>query len=880
MLRIPWPNSDASLLLTPRWGELAAYLQVSLLAALCLLPVLLILWLYTHELKLVSKVTATGLLMMRLTVLFLILFLVLLQPVAASEHTDKIPGRVLIAVDRSDSIGVTDPQRPPLDKLRLARALKLWDNPDTQARIEEWVRAYEAGGSPKWVRDDEFPNDPERRRVTANDRQALHDRVCGQVDALTRGDVAKRLLAPDGVKLLDAISARHHVEVIGFAQDAWDSKPDQLDELFKPPQPADAGKPGQRASAFTDLRLPLEQGLKRSGQEQGKILGVVVLTDGQHNWGASPVKKAIELGEHQMPVYPVALGARQAPPDVALVGITAPPAVFKDVDAPVEARYKVTGLPAQEITVELQRPGQPPLVEKIKHDGTDRYYTVRFQARLEQVGSQTLTVTAKPVKGETREDNNGRPVVINVADDKAKVLLIDGEARWEYHYLATALERDRTMQVKSVVFDQPRLGTLPEEELVKIGNPARTLPNEPDAFASYDCIILGDTAPDQLTPADRTRLEKYVADRGGTLVLLAGKRSMPLAFGDGGKPLAEQDPILRLLPVEGPHAVSPVNGFPVTLTEEGKLASFLQMDPEADKSLTRWAELPRHYWGVVGRAKPGATTLAWFDDGKEVKKEDRAEHEKDNALVVRQNYGFGRVLFVGLDSTWRWRYRIGDLYHHRFWGQSIRWAASDKPLVAGNDSVRFGTREPVYRQGQDIDVTVRLADEVQPPAPGSTAGARILKPDGNGGETAVAVVPVAAKEAQPRVLEGKVRDLPPGQYQIELAIPELADKLQGKPGPDGKPERLRASFTVTQPDGEEMVELATNWPLLEDVAGKSGGKVFTPETAGELVELLKAQGTSHTERWEFPLWQSWFTFALAVLVLTVEWVARKMAGLP
>src|SRR5262249_58812439 len=130
-------------------------------------------------------------------------------------------------------------------------------------------------------------------------------------------------------------------------------------------------------------------------------------------------------------------------------------------------------------------------------------------------------------------------------------------------------------------------------------------------------------------------------------------------------------------------------------------------------------------------------------------------------------------------------------------------------------------------------------------------------------ETAVAVVPLAAKEAQPGVLEGKVRDLPPGQYSVELAIPELADKLQGKPGPDGKPEKLRATFTVTQPDGEEMVELATNWPLLEDVAGKSGGKGFTPETAGELVELLKAQGTSHTEGWEFPPWAARVTVAPA-----------------
>ena len=103
------------------------------------------------------------------------------------------------------------------------------------------------------------------------------------------------------------------------AGDAAD-RPDQLDELFRQlrGQEKAAGQP-PAASAYTDLRLPLEQALKRSGDDQGKILGVVVLTDGQHNWGQSPVKKAIELGQHQVPVYPVALGTRRPTPDVAPV---------------------------------------------------------------------------------------------------------------------------------------------------------------------------------------------------------------------------------------------------------------------------------------------------------------------------------------------------------------------------------------------------------------------------------------------------------------------------------------------------------------------------------------------------------------------------------
>jgi hypothetical protein len=567
---------------------------------------------------------------------------------------------------------------------------------------------------------------------------------------------------------------------------------------------------------------------------------------------------------------------------VALVGVKAPPAVFKDVDAPVEARFKITGLPAQEVVVELQRPGQPTLEERVRHDGTDRYHTVRFQVRLDKPGTQALTVTARPVDGEARTDNNGRPVVINVADDKARVLLIDGEARWEFHYLASALVRDRIMQVDSVVFSQPRLGKIPEDELRKVGNPALALPADPDALAGYDCIVLGDVTPEQLPAADRARLEKYVADRGGTLVVLAGKRAMPLAFLNAPRAGADEDPLLRLLPVEQPHAVSPRDGFPVALTAEGKLTPFLQLDPEADQSDARWAELPRHFWGVVGRPKPGAVPLASFaGEGDAAKKDAAGDREKEQGLIVRQHYGFGRVLFVGLDSTWRWRYKVGDTYHHRFWGQAIRWAASDKPLVAGNEHLRFGTQEPVFRQGQEVEVVVRLAEQTGPPGPDALAGARLLRQgDGPAGEKSVALVPLKRREAQPHVLEGKVRDLLPGRYEIELAIPELADKLAAPPGPDGKPGKLRASFTVTAPEGEEMVELATNWPLLDELAAKSGGKVFTAENASELADLLTRQSAVHVEHHEFRLWSWWATLAAFLVLLTLEWVARKMAGLP
>jgi hypothetical protein len=569
---------------------------------------------------------------------------------------------------------------------------------------------------------------------------------------------------------------------------------------------------------------------------------------------------------------------------VAVVSVKAPAAVFKDVDTQVEARVKVGGInERKKITVQLQRPGEEPLEEVIDHDGSDRFYTVRFQTRLDKAGTQALTVHAKPLEGETRTDNNSRPVVINVADDKAKVLLIDGEARWEQHYLANALARDRTMQPQSVVFQQPRLGQVPEDELKKAGYAWRALPAEPDALSAYDCIILGDVAPEQLPPAERARLEKYVGDRGGTLVVLAGKRAMPLAYAAGADGGPEGEPLLRLLPIEQPQAVRPVAGFPVTLTFEGKGTPFLQMEPEPDKNEQRWAEFPPHYWGVVGKAKPGATVLAYVADKEAAAgKKDEAERAKERGLIVRHSYGFGRVLFVGIDSTWRWRYRTGDTYHHRFWGQAIRWAASDKPLVTGNEFVRFGTRDAVYRHGQDIDLVVRLAEEAGQLGAGAVAAMRVLRlKDGKGSEESVALVPLGRREAEPRVLEGKLRDLPAGNYAVELVIPDLGDKVNAPAGPDGEPARkLRATFTVTPPDGGEMVELATNYPLMEEIAAKSGGQVFAAEDTAGLVEALTKRVVTREERSENRLWQWWATLLLVLVLLTVEWVGRKLAGLP
>jgi hypothetical protein len=144
----------------------------------------------------------------------------------------------------------------------------------------------------------------------------------------------------------------------------------------------------------------------------------------------------------------------------------------------------------------------------------------------------------------------------------------------------------------------------------------------------------------------------------------------------------------------------------------------------------------------------------------------------------------------------------------------------------------------------------------------------------------IALATLTHREAQPRVLEAKVHNLPAGQYAIELAIPDLEGKLQGKPGADGVTQPLRALFTVNPTGNEEMSELASNWPLLEELAVKSGGEFYTPDQATELAKKLTSRAVTKPEHSENRLWQWWPMLVLLLILLTLEWVGRKWAGLP
>src|SRR3954469_14915805 len=75
----------------------------------------LLLWLYREERRLISRRAGIGLLGLRLlaaTVLVLALF----EPIAARTFRPVVKGRLIVAVDVSESRATADPGRPPEER--------------------------------------------------------------------------------------------------------------------------------------------------------------------------------------------------------------------------------------------------------------------------------------------------------------------------------------------------------------------------------------------------------------------------------------------------------------------------------------------------------------------------------------------------------------------------------------------------------------------------------------------------------------------------------------------------------------------------------------------------------------------------------------------
>ena len=605
----------------------------------------------------------------------------------------------------------------------------------------------------------------------------------------------------------------------------------------------------------TNLSAVLEQ-LDRDRREQ-PVAAAILLTDASHNLSGAVNPRVAAAALQGTPVYVVPIGNTQFVRDVLIQSVFAPTVAMRNDDIVVEAVVQAHDCEGETCIVQLLQDDQVLDTRTISIDSGYVTRRVRFDRKLSEVGLQRFTVVTMPLDRELSALNNRSDFEVNVTRSEIKILLADEMPRWEFRYLAQLFRRDPKIDLDEMLFHPRLIATGRRQE-------SKTFPTTADAWDQYDVVILGDLAVEHLSLESQESLIRYLRERGGTAIVIAGKESMPQAFAD--LPLAGVLPVTRL---DDNATSSEESGYAFYVTEAGRNHSALRIADTEEATQTAWNFVnqfaPLHELSPWRLPRPSATTLISAVPKGTL---DEAQSAAKSSFLCWQPVGQGRIVYFSGPETFRLRFLRGDLLHYRFWGQLLRWALASE-LAAGSELVRIRSDKSQYVGQEPVQVIVRLADGAGNPVETSTE----LKVIARSGQLEHSAV-LDADEQIPGQYVGIFRSLPPGEYELEPVGDAITQAMQGATSTPPL-----SSLTVRPELPMELLDTRSDRGLAQQIADITGGQVVPPTAVEEVLRLTNLKPVV-TQRLESrPLWVEWKYLWIIFGCLQAEWIARKVRGL-
>ncbi|MBM4107235.1 MAG: hypothetical protein FJ255_00210 [Phycisphaerae bacterium] len=673
-------------------------------------------------------------------------------------------------------------------------------------------------------------------------------------DRDTRDEQARRILGATGPMWRD-LARERNVLWLGFDHGAYDLKASATGAPVElaPPE-------GMR----TDLAQALEQALRRVAARP--VAGIVVLSDGRT---AQPIARGTlkRLQADRVPVFVVPLGSPDPPFDRAVRTVEAPSAAFTGDVVPVTVTVERTGPErGSGARVELLDEGgrvldERPLADDPSSEGarTDR---VTLTARPDKPGPQTWSVRLAAPEPDLSADNDLKVFSIELVDRPIRVAYLDGYPRWEYRYLKNLLVREGTLRSAVLLL-------APDRRFIQEGtDPIVALPRSAEEWAAFDVVIMGDLRPSQLSPEQLEALKQAVATRGTGLLWVGGPQSTPMRWGP--------TPLADLLPMtldDTESGLSGVRPWPVPVlvrpTPAAERLALMRLggpdspgwpevlaDPTMGWTLLRWAQ--RIDPAVI---KPAVETLAVAS----------APSAGEAPIVLAMRYGAGRVVYVGTDEIWRWRYGQGETLPERFYLPLVRLLARESIGRLGRPAL-LETSPRLAVVDQPVRVTVTLLDQALLRAAPRNVSVRVAPAQASrSGPSAVDLTLVPLAGAGPAVFEASFIPSEPGRYTLAAIDALLADL------------NLSADLDVSPPDDERRFAHADH-ALLAGLADQTQGRVLAEAEVALLgqadaglvpIRHLRLLGAPEVET----LWDRPIVLAALVLLLSAEWAGRRLIKL-
>jgi len=504
---------------------------------------------------------------------------------------------------------------------------------------------------------------------------------------------------------------------------------------------------------------------------------------------------------------------------VRLVSVRAPASA--SVHAPVRI----------DVTAEYASAAESPLSFALQHDGVivdrgivdsaiaDRAIIpasamrTRVNSTLTYVPTQAGTVRLRVLASHgTRGDTAMADALVAVHDTPLSILVFDPRPSYQSTFVRRALERDARLRVTSRTVTSRNIST-------SAGRAPSRL-DDAEELARFDAIVVG--APDALSDRDVAGLERFLRERGGSVVLLFDSRARgpyERLTGVSEWRYRDVDRGTRIVPVFGDTA---------------SLRASQQYAP---------AVLPN---GATALARAHRTTS------------DSGAVAEGDAVLWATSVGAGRLVVSGALDAWRFREREVSAFD-RVWQQLVVAAAAIAvpPMSVALEQAVLASHEETV-----VNVSVRSA-LLGGAANGSLPGVSATRVSATieMGDSVLAPIRVWPS-GQPGQLVGSVR-APAASGIVRLVItadghrtetPMLIDSARKRASPDGTD--VLAAWVATR-----------------------GGQLSDASDLAAFPRALEAAlaSSARAERWH-PMRSPWWLLPFA-LALSTEWWLRRRGGL-
>ncbi|WP_442505376.1 glutamine amidotransferase [Novipirellula sp. SH528] len=798
----------------------AGDLSGGLVLAIALIAASAVMWFYARETRTMAAPYSYLLPALRAAAVALVIF-ILSGPVWHRREEIGTLGKVTFAIDTSASMAITDSARSDASESRVRRATRLLvGTPENPGLVEQLSKTHDieviefnsAAAVPLWSSSDEEPLESSLQLIAAGLR----------------------------TNLSSAIST---ASVEGGVEGILPSE--------KPSQDSDS----------VDADDP-EASRVRSA--------IVIISEGRHNLGPSPVDAARRIASAATQVMTLGMGSEEEPIDAGISQVIRPDSVAADGRLSGKLVVKQFGMTGKPLGLRIEHlnktvwqhtlvPGVEgdievpfdfevePLVELTQEAsarGVSRdAVALDLRAIVDSVAGRGGFVAGAGTNGNIMADNDSMPFRVAASVRDRRLLILDGSSRWETRYLRNLFGRDPAWRVDSILY-----GPGTDIPSVTRGDQPGQFPSSAEAISQYDAIILGEVAAEQIKPVDAALIRQFVS-RGGGLIVIDGQYQRVRKIVESH--LSDVVPITY---VGGDSLVDGGKIVPTMVGRDQPMMLLRQTDEsDSNKLAEMWARLPEAAYVNQVQAQAGAEVWATSSQpgGKQL------------PWLVTRLFGSGRVFYFSSDQSWRWRYKLADELHARFWNQVLS-AVMQPPYAASDSFVSLGTDRVEYGVGDTSLIRVRLQGPTGKPLGDATVDALLVTAD-----RVVSTVALSIDDPARGTYQGQTPPLEPGEYEVRIRAS----------GFDSTALQATTPIWVGSPDHAELRRVGLDKNALSQIAQAGKGSYFHESSADKLLEQLKPLSSGSIIESDVLIWQSFYWFWVVIALLTAEWLLRKRAGL-